>query len=75
MANYYCRHCGNKFTEVRTLTSASCVKSPTKKHELYEGSEKTQYVCKYCGYKSTTIRALVSASCTKSPTRYHVPAL
>ena len=75
MANYYCIHCGVKFNEVRTLTNTSCAKSPSKKHELYEGSEKSQYVCKYCGIKNTTIRALVSASCYKSPTKYHVPAL
>jgi len=75
MSNFYCKHCGNKYTDVRTLTSSSCVKSPTKKHELYEGSEKSQYICKYCGIKNTNIRTLVSCSCTKSPTKYHVPAL
>jgi len=32
MANYYCIHCGVKFTEVRTLTSASCYKGSTKYH-------------------------------------------
>ena len=75
MANYYCIHCGIKYTDVRPLTSGSCAKSPTKKHELYEGSEKSQYICKHCGIKYTSIRALVSGSCTKSPGKYHVPAL
>jgi len=75
MPNFYCKHCGVSNTTVRALTSGSCPKSPSKKHELYEGSEKPQYTCKYCGIKHTTIRALVSASCTKSPTKYHEPAL
>ena len=75
MANYYCKHCGNNYTSVRTLTSSSCTRSPTKRHELYEGSEKSQYTCKYCGNKYSNIRTLVSSSCSKSPTKRHEPAL
>jgi len=75
MANYYCKHCGLKYSDVKTLVSSSCSASPTKRHELYEGAEKSQYTCKYCGMKYSTIRSLVSASCSKSPSKRHVPAL
>jgi DNA-directed RNA polymerase subunit RPC12/RpoP len=75
MANFYCKHCGAKNSSVQALTSSSCTKSPTKKHELYEGSEKSQYTCKHCGIKNSTIYALTASSCMKSPTKYHEPAL
>jgi len=75
MTNYYCKWCGSKYSTVSGLTSGSCSKSPTKKHELYEGIEKSQYVCKYCGSKYSTISGLTSGSCSKSPTKRHQPAL
>lgn len=52
MANFYCKWCGSKYSSVSSLTSSSCSKNPDgKKHELYEGSEKSQYTCKCCGSK------------------------
>jgi len=48
----YCKWCGMKFSDVRTLVHNTCQKNPAgsgHKHELYEGAEKTQYTCKYCG--------------------------
>jgi len=74
---YYCKHCGVKNSSVFGLINGSgCLKSPTKKHELYEGSEKKQYICKYCGVKNTSIAGLVNSSyCPKSPTKRHEPAL
>ena len=76
MANFYCKWCGYKSSSVASLTTGSCSKNPEgKKHELYEGSEKSQYVCKYCGHKSSSISSLTANSCSKSPTKKHVPAL
>jgi DNA-directed RNA polymerase subunit RPC12/RpoP len=74
MANFYCKHCGQKFSDVRNLTSNSCSKSPSKKHELFEGSEQSEYYCVHCGQKFSDIRNLTSNSCSKSPSRYHSPA-
>jgi len=73
--NYYCKWCGNRYSSIKTLTNGSCPRSPTKKHELYEGSEKTQYTCKYCGNKYSSLKILTNGSCPKSPTKYHHPAL
>ena len=75
MANYYCKCCGAKFSSVSTLTNGQCVKSPSKKHELYEGSEKSQYICKHCGAKFQTISTLTGGQCVKSPSKKHEPAL
>ena len=75
MEKFYCKYCGIEYPTVRTLTSAPCTRSPSKKHELYEGSKKSQYTCKHCGIKYPTIRTLTGASCTKSPTKRHEPAL
>ncbi|MCL1812957.1 MAG: hypothetical protein FWG29_05490 [Treponema sp.] len=74
---YYCKHCGVKNSSVFGLINSSgCLKSPTKKHELYESSEKNQYMCKYCGVKNSSITGLViSSNCSKSPTKKHEPAL
>jgi hypothetical protein len=75
--NYYCKWCGVKNTSVTGLINSSgCTLSPTKKHELYEGSEKSQYVCKYCGVKNSSIKGLLlSSGCIKSPTKRHIPSL
>jgi ribosomal protein L37E len=75
MANFYCKHCGSKNTNVKSLTASTCSRSPTKRHELYEGSEKSQYTCKYCGSKNTTLASLTASTCSKSPTKRHSPAL
>ncbi|NIZ19842.1 hypothetical protein [Entomospira culicis] len=72
--NFYCECCGKKYSNVRDLTSNSCSKSPTKKHVLYEGSEKKQYTCKLCGKMYSNLVDLTSNSCSKSPTKKHVPA-
>lgn len=59
MANYYCEYCGQKYTNVQSLTKTSCPRHPDGtnrgNHKLYEGSEKSQYVCKYCGRTFTSI--------------------
>lgn len=28
MANYYCKHCGQRFSSVASLTAQSCVRHP-----------------------------------------------
>ncbi|NIZ40357.1 hypothetical protein PVA45_02370 [Entomospira entomophila] len=72
--NFYCECCGTKYSSVAQLTNSGCSKSPTKKHVLYEGSEKAQYTCKYCGTKYSSIAQLTNSGCSKSPTKKHVPA-
>lgn len=76
--NYYCKWCGNKYPNIKTLTSVPCSKNPTKggKHELYEGTEKTQYVCKWCGNKYPSLIALTAGPCSHNPNnKNHEPAL
>jgi hypothetical protein len=73
--NFYSKWCGAKHPSVVSLTNSSCSKSPSKKHELYEGSEKSQYTCKYCGTKHPSLTSLTNSSCSKSPNKKHQPAL
>lgn len=76
MSNVYCKWCGHISSKVSTLTMSSCSRNPTgKKHELYEGSEKSEYTCKCCGHKSSKISTLTMGSCSKSSTKKHQPAL
>jgi DNA-directed RNA polymerase subunit RPC12/RpoP len=76
MANYYCKWCGQKFSSVSGLTANQCSRNPGgKRHELYEGNEKSQYTCKYCGQKFSSLSGLTANQCTKSPSKKHQPAL
>lgn len=71
MANYYCETCGQKYSNISSLTSGLCKKHPTGifkgKHKLYEGSEKSQYICKLCGSKNSSIAGLTSGNCRNHP--------
>jgi uncharacterized protein (DUF983 family) len=76
MENYYCKWCGRKYSSVSSLTAGSCSANPNgKKHELYEGSEKSQYTCKFCGRKYSSLTSLTAGSCSGSPTKKHQPTL
>ena len=76
MANKcFCKYCGQSFISVSAMTNYSCKKSPSKRHELYEGGEKSQYICKHCGQKFQSLVSMANASCRKSPTTRHEPAL
>jgi uncharacterized protein (DUF983 family) len=76
MANFYCKWCGRKYTSVSSLVAGSCSYNPeSKKHELYEGSEKSQYTCKFCGREYSSLTSLTAGTCSKSPTKKHQPAL
>ena len=74
MGKVYCKYCGNGFPSVQTLTSGSCIESPTKKHVLYEGTEKAKYSCKFCGQSNSSMHTLCAGHCNKSPTKHHQPA-
>jgi predicted Zn-ribbon and HTH transcriptional regulator len=78
----YCKWCGMKFHDVRTLVNNNCQRNPAgyigHKHELYEGAEKKQYTCKYCGQTFRSIGDMsVIKTCRQSKVgdRRHEPAL
>jgi len=75
MPNFYCKHCGLRNTSAQALVMNPCPRSPSRKHELYEGSEKSVYICKYCGIKNSSIQALVINPCPHSPSKHHEVAL
>jgi len=76
--NYYCKWCGLRFDSVAGMVHGSCSKNPTSggKHELYEGTEKSEYICKFCGGKFLSIAGMRNVHCPKHPNRStHEPAL
>lgn len=77
MGKYYCKHCGQDFNSVFTLTHSNCQKNPHgKNHELYEGGEKKEYTCKYCGRIFPSIFTMTHCTCNKNPYgKNHSPAL
>ena len=83
MANYYCKYCGYRTSDVRTLTLYNCPRHPNGswkgKHALYEGDEKAVYTCKYCGKTFSSILTLSLWNCPRHPNGVwkgkHSPAL
>jgi DNA-directed RNA polymerase subunit RPC12/RpoP len=74
MAMYYCKWCGSKTSSPSILTVGNCPSNPEgKKHEIYEGNEKSMYVCKYCGNKSSSFSGLCAGNCPNSPSGKHSP--
>ena len=75
MANYYCKHCGQRFSSVNNLTAQTCPRHPDGnhrgRHELYEGDEKSQYTCKYCGQRFSSISNLTAQTCPRHPNGNH----
>lgn len=70
---YYCKDCGQEFNSVHDLTFNSCFKSPTKKHELFEGQVGSKYYCKDCGQEFKSLKDLTFNSCFRSFTGKHQP--
>ncbi len=71
MANYYCKNCGKDYSSIQSLTNGICFRHPNGtnkgKHQLYEGSEKSQYDCKYCGKPYSSIQSLTNGTCFRHP--------
>lgn len=44
MSDVICKHCGMQFGNLKSLTSNFCSKSPTKKHEVFEGGIQKEYI-------------------------------
>ena len=76
--NYYCEYCGNRFPDVRFLTSGTCPRHPDGsnkgRHKLYEGTEKQKYTCKYCGkqFPKQTNRPCPPASALRKFLRHRI---
>ena len=70
---FYCKYCGREEKDVRTLVNGNCVKSPSKKHVTYEGSNTNPFICKYCGREEKDLKVLVNGYCSKSPSQKHEP--
>jgi hypothetical protein len=67
-----CKYCGSSnFGSVQQLLTSTCSKSPTDKHQPYQGASRKFYVCTYCATESASLEQLVTSPCSKSPRRYH----
>lgn len=70
---HICKHCGWSSTNLAQLTVTGCAKSPSKKHEPFEGGIQETYICKHCGWSSSNLAQLTVTGCAKSPTSKHQP--
>ena len=70
MPNFFCKHCGQRFSSLEMLQANRCIRhpeGPQNHHELYAGAEATHYVCKYCGQKYFSIADMTANRCPKHP--------
>ena len=70
---YICKHCGDKQNDLSFFLILSCSKSPTGKHQPFEGGVQSEYICKHCGDKQNNLSFFLTLSCSKSPTGKHQP--
>ena len=86
---YFCQYCGDSHKELLFLTSGFCSKSPSNRHQLYQGTMRGRQgwdrknfrfygknhhcFCKYCGHCHVTIAMLTNKPCAKSPAGHHLP--
>ena len=70
---HICKHCGFENESLQTLTALSCSKSPTGKHQPFEGGVQSKYICKDCGFENKSLQTLTALSCSKSTTGKHRP--
>ena len=70
---YYCMYCGMDNSSPTGLCRGDCEKSPSGKHQLYNGTKKNKYYCKYCGMDNSSLWDLTHHDCENSPTGSHVP--
>ncbi len=75
IAKVQCKNCGSQYGSIKQMAINNCKRSSTGKHQLYEGSIKSEYQCKDCGSKYNTIAQMVINNCKKSSTGKHQPAL
>jgi hypothetical protein len=69
-----CKYCGSSnFGSLQQMLSSACSKSPTGKHQPFQGAPRRFYVCVYCATESASFEQLVLSPCSRSPRRYHDP--
>ncbi|GHV34143.1 hypothetical protein AGMMS4952_26460 [Spirochaetia bacterium] len=68
----FCKYCGSSsFGNLQQMLTSSCSKSPTGKHQPYQGAPRRFYLCSYCATESASFAQLVLSPCSKSPRKYH----
>ena len=67
---YYCKKCGQEYSNVSSLTASSCPRGG--KHELYDGPVQAKYICKKCGQEYSNLTSLTGSSCPRGGN--HEPA-
>jgi protein-arginine kinase activator protein McsA len=70
---FYCKCCGQSFNDFWSIANLPCNNSPTKKHQVYEGTETGPYHCICCGQSFNDFWSIANIPCNNSPTKKHQP--
>ena len=64
-ASVYCKRCGLKYPDAKTLLRNRCPHSFAGKgnHVLFEGEEADKYICENCGITYTSLKDLTHNTC------------
>ena len=74
-AAVYCKRCGQKYADEKTLLRNRCPHSFAGKgnHVLFEGEESEKYICENCGQTYTSLKDLTRNTCPHGNGAAHVP--
>lgn len=69
----YCKLCGAKYPDAKTLLRNTCPHNHGNKHVLFEGEEADKYICENCGNTYTSLKDLTRNTCPHGNGTAHVP--
>ena len=64
-ASVYCKYCGAKYPDAKTLLKNRCphIFAGKGKHVLFEGEEASKYICENCGTVFSSLKDLTRNTC------------
>ena len=69
----YCKLCGQKYPDAKTLLRNRCPHNDGGKHVLFEGEAADKYICENCGMTYTSLKDLTRNTCPHGNGTAHVP--
>lgn len=72
-AAVYCKLCGQKYYDARTLLRNTCPRNHGGKHVLFEGDAAQKWICENCGLTYTSLKDLTRNTCPHGNGATHVP--
>lgn len=69
----YCKLCGQKYPDEKTLLRNTCPRNHGGKHVLFTGGAPSKFICENCGQTYTSLKDLTRNTCPHGNGAAHVP--